>query len=663
MKKKILLFLIPGLLFSLNAAQLRVHFDFEKADGDGFADKVSGLRAVAPKGVDLNRSLTLGPNGSAFRFEPRKNPLKIAHDPRIDLKDDFSLEFVFKTTVSRGFHCLFWKGDRSRTPEVVNYYCGIRDGRLEFKMKDAAGEWVLNNITGPPLKDGEWYHVILYWNQGRLKAVLNGTPCRIHTSDKEGKFRQLVSAPTDLYFGQGASATMTSFFFYGELDDFKIWKGDATAMKDLQWSKKKEKLAARLAEQSAAMTAKAAAEMKALMPAVSAACGGKPCGFALLPATRRIMSLRELFSGEFSRTASVDIAGNESESLQLFLFNAPGAANTVRKVTASDLRGPGGAVIPRSNITIGELGTVTTEMPDIPVDFIGPIPDVIRTGKTDGTIPADGIRTLVVRIFSGNASAGDYSGTLTVDVSGGELLIPVTVKVRNFSLPKRAAGYCNVLTFRKTPAQVLAYFLGKIRAAVESASQPVAVMTWVTLWQQAKQQEGFAAFWRETEDWTRKMLQEQHKTYPEVTLWLMQATLDFIHLDKPVVLLGFAPPYYPAVRSEDMRNAARFEKYKKAITALQKVKVDPYFPGVSDCSYCGLPAGTTANAWQANTPLWGDAYHFDMEALARLQIPFFLFGPWGKDLHQIGERVNRYSLTEEYPAVLEKLLRCVWLSK
>ena len=265
------------------------------------------------------------------------------------------------------------------------------------------------------------------------------------------------------------------------------------------------------------------------------------------------------------------------------------------------------------------------------------------------------------------ATEGDEAFTETCE---GEVSVPpVWMYARDlkegydFSLPRRAAGYCNVLTFRKTPAQVLAYFLGKIRAAAESVPQPVAVMTWVTLWQQAKLQEGFAAFWRETEGRVQMMLQEQHKTYPEVTLWLMQATLDFLKMNKPLVLLGFAPPYYPAVRSEDMKNAARFEKYKKTITVLQKVKIEPYFPGVSDCSYCGLPAGTAANAWQANTPLWGRAYRFDTEALERLQIPFFLFGPWGKDLHQIGERVNRYSLTEEYPAVLEKLLRCVWLSE
>ena len=230
----------------------------------------------------------------------------------------------------------------------------------------------------------------------------------------------------------------------------------------------------------------------------------------------------------------------------------------------------------------------------------------------------------------------------------------------DFSLPKRAAGYCNVLTFQKTPAQVMAYFLGKIKGVLEEVSHPVTVMTWVTLWQQAKQHSGFEKFWQETERKKRELLQEEHKTFPEVTLWLMQRTLDFLNFDQPAVVFGFAPPYYPAVRSEEMKDAARFAVYKKALSALQEVEIKTYFPGVSDCSYCGIPEGTQNPVYQVNTPLWGNEYHFAVDALARLQIPFFLFGPWGRDLHQAGERVNRYSLTEEYPAVLRKLLHCVW---
>ena len=265
------------------------------------------------------------------------------------------------------------------------------------------------------------------------------------------------------------------------------------------------------------------------------------------------------------------------------------------------------------------------------------------------------------------ATEGDESFTETF---GDEVsLPPVWMYARDlkkgydFSLPKRAAGYCNVLTFRKTPAQVMAYLLGKIKAAVEEVSCQVTVMTWVTLWQQAKQREGFASFLKETEQKKTELLHKEHKTFPEVTLWLMQQTLDFLKFDKPVVVFGFAPPYYPAVRSEDMKSAAKFEVYKKALSALQDVEIKTYFPGVSDCSYCGLPAGVESPVYQVNTPLWGADYRFDMDALVRLQIPFFLFGPWGKDLHQIGERVNLYSLTEEYPAVLRKLLRLQFLTK
>ena len=277
----------------------------------------------------------------------------------------------------------------------------------------------------------------------------------------------------------------------------------------------------------------------------------------------------------------------------------------------------------------------------------------------------DGVNPL--GILSRIVASTEGDETFTEEFGGERSVPPVWMYARDlkdgydFSLPRQAAGYCNVLTFHKTPAQVAAYFLEKIQGAVKDAPHPVAVMTWVTLWQQAKQRDGFAAFWRDTEKKTKELLQKEKKTFPEVTLWLMRQTLQFLQTDKPLVLFGFAPPYYPAVRSEEMRDAGRFAACKKAAAALQQIVTEPYFPGVSDCSYCGLADTVRGSLYQANTPLWGRGYHFDMEALERLQIPFFLWGPWGRDLHQAGERVNRYSLTEEYPSVLRKLLQCVWL--
>ena len=287
---------------------------------------------------------------------------------------------------------------------------------------------------------------------------------------------------------------------------------------------------------------------------------------------------------------------------------------------------------------------------------------LVQVGSYREGVNPVGILSRIVAATEGDETFAETCGN---EVS----LPPVWMYTRDlkegydFSLPQRAAGYCNVLTFRKTPAQVMAYFLGKIKGVVADTGHSVTVMTWVTLWQQAKQHSGFNEFWQETEQKKKVLLQKEHKTFPEVTLWLMQQTLDFLNFDHPVVLFGFAPPYYPAVRSEDMRDSARFEVYKKALSALQDVVIRSYFPGVSDCSYCGLSNHAQSPAYKANTPLWGTDYRFDMEALARLQIPFFLFGPWGKDLHQIGERVNRHSLTEEYPEVLRKLLQRVWLSE
>ena len=286
---------------------------------------------------------------------------------------------------------------------------------------------------------------------------------------------------------------------------------------------------------------------------------------------------------------------------------------------------------------------------------------LVQVGSYGEGVNPVGILSRIVAATEGDET---FTETFRDEVS----LPPVWMYARDlkegydFSLPKRAAGYCNVLTFQKTPAQVMAYFLGKIKTAVEEDSHPVIVMTWVTLWQQAKQHKGFEDFLQKTEQKKKELLHKEHKTFPEVTLWLMQQTLEFLKFDKPVVVFGFAPPYYPAVRSEDMKDAEKFGVYKKALAALQDVDIKTYFPGVSDCSYCGLSSGVQSPVYQVNTPLWGTEYRFDMEALVRLQIPFFLFGPWGKDLHQIGERVNRFSLTEEYPAVLRKLLRCVWLS-
>mgnify|MGYP000119760379 CR=1 FL=1 len=53
----------------------------------------------------------------------------------------------------------------------------------------------------------------------------------------------------------------------------------------------------------------------------------------------------------------------------------------------------------------------------------------------------------------------------------------------------------------------------------------------------------------------------------------------------------------------------------------------------------------------------------DMDAMAGFQVPALLFGPVGKDAHQMSERVNARSLLEEVPGILQYFIEqvfCKW---
>ena len=54
--------------------------------------------------------------------------------------------------------------------------------------------------------------------------------------------------------------------------------------------------------------------------------------------------------------------------------------------------------------------------------------------------------------------------------------------------------------------------------------------------------------------------------------------------------------------------------------------------------------------------MWGGLYSMDSEAMKQFRVPALLFGPVGRDAHQMGERVKATSLLEEVPSVLIKFI-------
>lgn len=177
-----------------------------------------------------------------------------------------------------------------------------------------------------------------------------------------------------------------------------------------------------------------------------------------------------------------------------------------------------------------------------------------------------------------------------------------------------------------------------------------------------KDADGFECFMAELKGRTEARIRSGETNYPQATIDMMTEVLDWSGLTEPVMVIGFAPPLYPAYHSDQMAGKEgvgswQFRKIKKASEAVGcMVKKVHYFTGISDLSYCGTCGDMDFSGYAAETPLWGGGYQVDFEEIGKLNIPAVLMGPWGKDIHRRTERVNRKSLLVELPEILHTLI-------
>ncbi|NLG01894.1 MAG: DUF4091 domain-containing protein, partial [Lentisphaerae bacterium] len=105
-----------------------------------------------------------------------------------------------------------------------------------------------------------------------------------------------------------------------------------------------------------------------------------------------------------------------------------------------DLKGTDGATIPSSRIEWGWVRDITTEPPDIPVPFVGPIPDAIMEGTTSFDVAAGSFTPVVFRVYvDQDTKPGVYEGGIVFVSGERRIRVPVTLKVRNFTLPSRGS--------------------------------------------------------------------------------------------------------------------------------------------------------------------------------------------------------------------------------
>ena len=156
---------------------------------------------------------------------------------------------------------------------------------------------------------------------------------------------------------------------------------------------------------------------------------------------------------------------------------------------------------------------------------------------------------------------------------------------------------------------------------------------------------------------------ESGRSYQEISIKQIQKLLDFHQEKEALVILALAPPYYPSMSCRQLREPAinleaLIHLYQDFLAQdQQKLVVEEYFMGICDLSYCALDQPLAVyQELMASLTLPQDLYQIDLDQIDSLNIPAINLGPWGKDLHQISERVYREDMLETIPNFLIHLL-------
>ena len=243
----------------------------------------------------------------------------------------------------------------------------------------------------------------------------------------------------------------------------------------------------------------------------------------------------------------------------------------------------------------------------------------------------------------------------------------------------RAAGYFSVLYLEKSPSELLATIKNLSQEAVEGfyqnycqlqkvyeESKLVAkprVLTYQELLQECQEKTGFEGTLEKIYEEAQQALQEG-ASYQEISIQNIQKVLDFYDRKEALVVLAIAPPYYPSMNCRRLSDSPiRIDKviqlYRDYLDkeAGCQLQVDEFFMGICDLSYCALEKPATEyQDLIASMPVPENIYHLDFPEIAANHIPGINLGPWGKDLHQLTERVYEQDMLETIPNFLLYLL-------
>ncbi|MGN0735583.1 MAG: M20/M25/M40 family metallo-hydrolase [Anaerovoracaceae bacterium] len=264
--------------------------------------------------------------------------------------------------------------------------------------------------------------------------------------------------------------------------------------------------------------------------------------------------------------------------------------------------------------------------------------------------------------------------------------------VYDVSIPLRAAGYFTVLSLTSGPGDILnkltaicSYVaeeevhkleqtyaqykkINRFETKSELGIHP-RVYSFNELRDELTEKDGqrFTEFYNNAYEQIDEEIASGRTNYPDGTIMLMEKVLDFAGFTDPVVVIAFAPPYYPAVNGNMVSGKEFFAKKAYDIVSGlsaedgQQVSCQNFFMGISDNSYTAVTGDESGNRdFAAAAPLWGHAYNINFDAVKKINVPAVIYGPIGKEYHKWSERVNKKSLLCTVPRVTRELIKQAW---
>jgi arginine utilization protein RocB len=276
------------------------------------------------------------------------------------------------------------------------------------------------------------------------------------------------------------------------------------------------------------------------------------------------------------------------------------------------------------------------------------------------------------------------------DIADGESSAPPTnlkskdvKELYNVSTPAAAVSYFNVFTLTRSPKEVLEKLVAISEEAFAAALQKMnieadkyaaftgtprpnipwqpKVYTYADLYEMALSAHG-EKFRLHLNDYINTWKAHTEIDEREFSLRVVSEVHRFCPDKDPMIIISFAPPYYPHIRNKGTSEGEK--KLLNMVADLDQFAADQYgfhfhvnrfHKGISDLSYTGLQdADDVIEMLKPNMPIWGHRYSLPLEELAKLNVPVFNVGSCGKDAHKFTERLHTGFSFHTAPALLKR---------